>query len=206
MIRAYRTALESWPRMTQMLTTTAIVSAADVTAQRMEGVQSWDAARTGRLAFYGGCIVAPVFRVWFQLMHQHGPSNLLAKVACEQAIMSPTMITAAFTSNALLSGRSLDDALATVRERLFATWGNSMMWWGSIALVNYSFVPLQFRVLFLNFGSFGWNIHISRATTAAKEAREEADASAAAAGACVEEAGVAAAHGSGAASECEKKV
>lgn len=79
-------------------------------------------------------------------------------MACDQTIFAPTFIGVFLSSMALLEGASPEERLRTTyRQALLSNW----MVWPFVQLANFSLVPLQHRLLFVNVVSIGWNCWLS---------------------------------------------
>lgn len=156
-----------------------------------KGFEKHDLARTGRMALYGGsqsspqptlsCLVTPlrgfshltltlptvVFgpaaATWYKFLQQKvnlGTANrtILARVACDQLIFAPTFIGIFLSSMAVLEGTSPREKLAKSYKPALMT---NYLIWPFVQLVNFKFVPLQHRLLFVNLVSIGWNCYLS---------------------------------------------
>lgn len=95
----------------------------------------------------------------------------LARVACDQTLFAPVMIGVFLSSMATMEG-------ASPKERLARTWWPALqtnwMVWPFVQMINFTFLPLQHRVLFANVVSIGWNCYLSwvNSQTPATEVRE----------------------------------
>ena len=85
-------------------------------------------------------------------------AEVLARVACDQLAFAPVMIGVFLGSMATMEG-------ASAQERLEKTWWTALKtnWiiWPAVQMVNFTFTPLQHRVLFANIISIGWNCYLS---------------------------------------------
>ncbi|PHH86864.1 hypothetical protein CDD83_9646 [Cordyceps sp. RAO-2017] len=166
LFRWYNAKLAARPLLTQSVTTAVLFATGDITAQQLvekRGVQKHDLTRTGRMALYGGCVFGPVATTWFGFLARRiSLSNrrleTLARVACDQTLFAPVMIGVFLSSMATMEG-------ASPRERLEKTWWPALktnwMVWPFVQIVNFTFLPLQHRVLFANIISIGWNSYLS---------------------------------------------
>lgn len=88
--------------------------------------------------------------------------EMLARVAMDQTLFAPTMIAAFLSSMATMEGVS-------AKKRLDKSWWSALqtnwMVWPFVQSINFTFVPLQFRVLFANLVSIGWNCYLSWVNT-----------------------------------------
>lgn len=115
------------------------------------------------MALYGGCVFGPVATTWFgflarrvTLKNRH--VETLARVACDQTLFAPVMIGVFLGSMAKMEG-------ADPKERLEKAWWPTLqtnwMLWPFVQVINFTFLPLQYRLLFANIVSIGWNSYLS---------------------------------------------
>lgn len=166
LLRWYNGRLAARPLLTQSVTTAVLFATGDITAQQLveqRGLKNHDLTRTGRMALYGGCVFGPVATTWFGFLARNvnfanRRVETAARVFCDQAFFAPVMIGAFLSSMATMEG-------ASARERLEKTWWPALktnwMVWPFVQTVNFTFLPLQHRVLFANIVSIGWNSYLS---------------------------------------------
>lgn len=155
-----------------------------------KGLEKHDLARTGRMALYGGsrlsqsssaapsrprlhietgtdppspAIFGPAATTWFKFLQRNvnlrgTNSTILARVALDQGVFAPTFIGIFLGSMAVLEDTPPQDKLEkSYKAALLTNW----MIWPFVQVVNFKFVPLQHRVLFVNLISIGWNCYLS---------------------------------------------
>ncbi|PNY26574.1 Protein SYM1 [Tolypocladium capitatum] len=166
LFRWYNGRLAARPLLTQSITTAVLFATGDITAQQLvekRGLKGHDLTRTGRMALYGGCVFGPVATTWFGFLARRvnlkNPRlETLARVACDQTLFAPVMIGVFLGSMATMEGNS-------AKERLEKTWWPALrtnwMVWPFVQIINFTFLPLQHRVLFANVISIGWNSYLS---------------------------------------------
>jgi protein Mpv17 len=122
------------------------------------GFANQDWARTGRMAFYGGCIFGPAATTWFGFLQRKvvipGRPNLeiVARVALDQTVFASTNLFVFLSTMAVLEGTD-------PREKLKSTYATALqknwMVWPAVQFTNFKFVPLDQRVLVVNVISLG---------------------------------------------------
>ncbi|KAH6650955.1 hypothetical protein F5144DRAFT_69009 [Chaetomium tenue] len=166
MLRWYQARLAARPLLTQAITTSVLFAVGDITAQQLvdkKGVEKHDLARTGRMALYGGVVFGPAAATWFKFLSARvnlaSPNaTMLARVAVDQGVFAPTFIGVFLSSMAVLEGTSPAEKLQrSYSEALLTNW----MIWPFVQMVNFKFMPLQHRLLFVNVISIGWNCYLS---------------------------------------------
>ncbi|OAQ98812.1 hypothetical protein LLEC1_01923 [Akanthomyces lecanii] len=177
LLRWYNGRLAARPLLTQSITTAVLFATGDITAQQLvdqRGLEKHDFARTGRMALYGGesapvnnvaqkVVFGPAATTWFNFLARrvtftNKRVETLARVFIDQSVFAPTMIGVFLGSMATMEG-------ASPKERLQKTWWPALqtnwMVWPFVQTINFAFLPLQYRVLFANVISIGWNSYLS---------------------------------------------
>ncbi|KAK8196051.1 Protein required for ethanol metabolism [Zalaria obscura] len=166
-MRWYQLKLAQKPLLTQSVTTAVLFATGDVMAQQGvegRGLKQHDLARTGRMAFYGGCIFGPAATTWFGFLQRRvvfpGRPNLeiLARVGLDQGVFASCNLFCFLSSMALMEGTSPQKKLeSTYTQALSKNW----MVWPWVQMANFKFTPLEHRVLVVNVISLGWNCYLS---------------------------------------------
>lgn len=108
-------------------------------------------------------IFGPAATTWFRILQRNvnfrsNGATIAARVAADQLIFAPTFIGVFLSSMAVLEGGSPADKLS--KSYVPALTANYYIW-PLVQAVNFRFVPLQYRVLFVNVISIGWNCYLS---------------------------------------------
>ena len=152
--------------LTQSVTTAFLFAVGDVTAQQIVergGTSNHDVVRTARMALYGGTVFGPAAATWYGILQRHivlstPRKTMLARVAADQGIFAPVFIGVFLSSMAVLEGGSPKEKIE--KNYASALKANYMLW-PAAQMVNFSVVPLEHRVLFVNLVSIGWNSYLS---------------------------------------------
>ena len=108
-------------------------------------------------------VFGPAATKWFRFLQTKIvlPNKKLeigARVAVDQLVFAPTNLFVFLSTMAVLEGVSPQEKLArTYSGALTSNW----MVWPFVQVVNFSFVPLDYRVLFVNSLSVFWNCYLS---------------------------------------------
>ncbi|KAL5414292.1 Protein required for ethanol metabolism [Paraphaeosphaeria minitans] len=166
MFRWYQAKLKKAPLLTQSITTAVLFATGDVIAQQAverKGLDKHELARTGRMFAYGGIIFGPVATKWYTFLANRvslSTTNrtIAARVAADQFVFAPINMTCFLSSMAYFEGSS-------VKDKLNKAWvpgmTNNFLLWPWVQAVNFKFVPLEHRVLVVNFVALGWNCYLS---------------------------------------------
>ena len=169
--------------LTQSVTTAVLFATGDIMAQQAvekKGVAKHDFPRTGRMILYGGgmfsprtsrsplltqskAIFGPAATAWFRVLQtkvkfQNKKLEIGARVAVDQLVFAPTNLFVFLSTMSILEGVSPREKLA--RTYSTALQGNWMVW-PFVQVVNFSYVPVDYRVLFVNGLSIFWNCYLS---------------------------------------------
>ncbi|KAF2201619.1 hypothetical protein GQ43DRAFT_486845 [Delitschia confertaspora ATCC 74209] len=165
MFRWYQAKLRSSPLLTQSATTAVLFATGDVLAQQgveRVGVEKHDYIRTARMGLYGGAVFGPVVTTWYKQLQKISLSTtnrtILARVACDQLIFTPIHMGVFLSTMSVLEGSSAREKLSKAYQPALV---NNWLLWPWVQLVNFRWVPLEHRVLLVNFVSLGWNCYLS---------------------------------------------
>lgn len=191
----YDDCLRRQPLLTKCVTSAVLFGVGDRLAQHLEGRQALQAdredqslastaddrgsiddangssyVRTTRMMTWGGLGFAPIAHTWYNFIERLAPGStpraVVAKIAMDQIFFAPAISTTFFTATQSLEGKSLGEALAVAREKVPPTLKVNYMVWPLVHLFTFKFVPLQYRILYINFVSIGWSTFLSQMTNA----------------------------------------
>jgi len=177
----YRRQLRARPLLTKSLTAAAVAAASDALAQAVSASSSsfsaasaswrprYDLVRTLKMALLGLVWGGPSAHFWQAWLHRALPppaagsgqaaalANALAKVAVDQLTYGPlcNLVFMAYTSPD--KGR----VAARLRRDFAGVQLRGWRVWPLAGLLNYRFVPLEHRVLFVNVVALGWSTYLN---------------------------------------------
>ncbi|KAF2470982.1 uncharacterized protein BDR25DRAFT_224054, partial [Lindgomyces ingoldianus] len=162
----YQAKLKSAPLLTQSITTAILFATGDVMAQQgveKVGLDNHNFARTGRMALYGGAFFGPAATTWYGFLQRRinlssTNTTILARVGCDQFIFAPINMGIFLSSMAYLEG---SDPKAKLQKAYKPGMINNFLLWPWVQAVNFKYVPLEHRVLVVNFVALGWNCYLS---------------------------------------------
>lgn len=174
----YLLQLNRKPLQTKAITSACIAGLSDVIAQNIisGGYKNW--RRTLAIAVYGLVWNGPSAHYWQKFIEWlfKGKSDLntvLKKVVFDQCTYGP-VCNVLFMSFAtlVLEGKSLSYLGSKIKSDYPNVQLNGWKLWPLAALINYKFVPIQFRVLFVNVVALIWSIFLllrARGATTSKK-------------------------------------
>ncbi|OWF49312.1 protein SYM1-like isoform X2 [Mizuhopecten yessoensis] len=174
-LRLYLRVLEKFPVATMSVTTGTLMAAGDSIAQiAVEKTQKpYDYGRTGRFLGFGLFIGGPMFRLWYLGLDKAfkgtrlGPLKMLA---CDQLLWAPSFLTFFLGTMGTLRGDSTQQIKDKISNDIWPVLKTNWKIWPAVQLVNFYLVPLQHRVLVVNFVALGWNTYMAWVSEADSEA------------------------------------
>uniref|UniRef100_A0A914H0K2 Mitochondrial inner membrane protein Mpv17 n=1 Tax=Globodera rostochiensis TaxID=31243 RepID=A0A914H0K2_GLORO len=119
--------------------------------------------------------LAPIQFHWFRFMDRRiggskntGPAGNkmsvrtgLKRVLADQSIIAPTLTAAFLFCVNFLDSFSAQSAVQRTKRIYFDVLVNNYKFWPFVQMINLTVIPLQFRVVFVQFFSIFWNIFLS---------------------------------------------
>ena len=170
---AYDRALTAAPLRTKLVTGLSIsiigdrcaqviahshVSAQESPNRFLQLPPSWDNTRTVRQSSWSA-VALPIMHFWYQLVSKIQP--LWLRVALDQFIYSPPLIAAYFSYLGTLRGHSWQTVQEEVSKKIGPTMLVNWAVWIPACAINFSMVPLHYRVLVANCVGFCYGIFLS---------------------------------------------
>jgi hypothetical protein len=115
-------------------------------------------------------VITPLAHTWHKNldgMCAHlptGPRKTVIMTLLDQSLFNPTINACFLTVNSIIDGFSSEEIARRLRTLLPGIVASSLKVWGTLAIVNYSSVPVQFRVLTGNLVGFFWTIWLLLST------------------------------------------
>ncbi|KAJ1734605.1 hypothetical protein LPJ61_000987 [Coemansia biformis] len=178
LVKLWNRCAERRPLLTLSLTNGAMAGVGDAIAQRLAPAPApaYDPWRTARFVTYG-CLFGPVAFRWYSLLDRKFPlpaataaaatARALAigkRVAADQVAFAPVAVAAFFAVMGALEQRTPAEIGASFREKYPAALAGNYVLWPAAQLVNFSLVPLVYRVPFSSLVSIVWNTYLSTVT------------------------------------------
>ena len=163
------------PLATASCTGAMVMSAGDVAAQRIAGLEKIDVQRNLVSTAYNAA-ASPVFYRWYRLMDYLSPGTkfLIPKVVLSQLITTgannPCYLTFCNHAEALLSSQHMGSVdwhevrartVAQLATELPNLYGLSMLFWLPVTSVNFAYVPDHLKILWVSSCSVLWGSFVS---------------------------------------------
>ncbi|PIK33335.1 hypothetical protein BSL78_29852 [Apostichopus japonicus] len=134
-----------------------VLGVGDVLAQQLvekKGLDGHNYARTARQSVFGVIFVGPVVITWYKLLERiykgRGKLAPLCKVATDQALFAPFIVSCFISYVAFGNGRTVPE----VKSQLKAVFP-------PVQLFNFYILPLYYRPVVINIVSVFWNTYLS---------------------------------------------
>ncbi|KAL8558247.1 hypothetical protein ACOMHN_040945 [Nucella lapillus] len=168
--RGYLRVLSKYPLTTMCSTTGTLMAAGDGISQMcIEGksVRDYQLKRSGRFFVLGFVALGPMLRFWYLALDKMYAGTKLAPlkmVVTDQTLGAPAILFTFVAGLGILKGESKKQIMETIRRDYIMILINNYKVWPAAQAINFFFMPLQHRVLFVNFVALGWNTYLAWVT------------------------------------------
>jgi len=126
----------------------------------------FDFERSSHLAVVGLIYSGPISHFWYRVLEsivtlKHRWLNVVCKMFLDAVLFSPIAVGGYFSLRSALEGKDLDGILFKLQLKWMDAVTASWTFWPAANIINFSIVPVPFRVLYNNVLSFGWNAFMS---------------------------------------------
>ncbi|XP_064404738.1 uncharacterized protein LOC135349981 [Halichondria panicea] len=166
----YNKQLKRAPLVTKSITSGILFGSGDVIAQVVVGNDRFDIARFGRAWIFGTFLLGPLSHLHFNFLEWlvvrklalQGNSMSLAKMFVDQFTYWAAGINTIYLFTLpKLEGRSVEDSVANVKERLWDVLKANWMVWPVAQFVNFRFIPVPHQLNFVLIVSLFWATYLS---------------------------------------------
>ncbi|XP_056644373.1 mpv17-like protein 2 [Diorhabda sublineata] len=137
-----------------------------------EDLDELNLRRTKNLAITG-LPIGLVCHFWYKYLDKFLPGYTLRvvtkKVIADQCIASPLCIATFFLSMQYLEGKSKSEFIEEAKEKSVKLYAADWMIWPPAQFINFYLLPYQYRILFDNMVSLGFDVYTSRVKHLTKE-------------------------------------
>ena len=145
----------------------------DTTTSKRRSLQTLDVNRVVQVAITGFFWSGPVTHVWYSLLEQiyaflaqifdiqNAGIGLIVKLFLDAALFSPTVVAGYFIVRSLLEGSGVAGAREKLQTKFKPTLFGAWKFWPLVNSINFWFVPLPYRVLYMNVLSLLWSGYLT---------------------------------------------
>ncbi|XP_076758018.1 mpv17-like protein 2 isoform X1 [Xylocopa sonorina] len=123
-----------------------------------------DYVRTKNMTIVG--LAQGPFHHWFYMILDRvipgrNAVSVVKKTCVDQTIASPICLGMFFVGLGLLENRTVEEIREEVKTKLYDTWRVDCCFWPPTQCVNFLFIPLRYRVLYINFMTMIYDVFLS---------------------------------------------
>ncbi|PXF47874.1 PXMP2/4 family protein 2 [Gracilariopsis chorda] len=175
----YAGALVRTPLRTKAITTSALAFIGDLLAQKLsqadEKEYSWDKRRSLSISLWGLVFMGPVLHYWYLTLdrlfrHKYA---IFTKLLSDQLVFAPCFNAAFMLGIGALEGNSLKDIADNIKAKLWPVMKANWTLWPAAQVVNFSIVPKDFQVIYVNCVALIWNVIFTYISHSANEEVEK---------------------------------
>ena len=138
---------------------------ANVIQQTCFQKKALDLKEVTRFSLYGGLFAGPVIHNWVRFMSRMIPRTTLPyvmlKVMIDQLCLGPVLLSAFLIILTAMEGRTTEEIARQWKEKFLPTFSTAVTVWPVIMAVNYKFVPLKLRSVYIAVCNFFWIIFLA---------------------------------------------
>lgn len=155
----YEKCIVKHPIKTASISGFTISMMGDIVCQNITNYGNFDYIRTIRYASIG-IFMTPQVLYWYRFIDRYLKSTKF-KVLNDQLFFSPYDIILTFSINTLLIGGNYLDIKDKIYNDFPQTYFGNILFWSTFLTINFKYIPLNYRLIFSNCGSFIYNIYLS---------------------------------------------
>lgn len=133
-------------------------------ARGVNATPGYDWRRTGRLFLVGLSQGPPhhIFYIWLdKVLPQKNAKTVFKKIMADQIVAAPFFAVTFFLGAGLLEGKTLKGAWLEFKEKFPAVYAFDWCIWPPTQTINFYFVPIRYRVLYINGVTVIWDVFLS---------------------------------------------
>ncbi|CAD5235427.1 unnamed protein product [Bursaphelenchus xylophilus] len=168
MLSAYLRLMARRPLATQIVSAGVIGVAGDAVCQlaiERKPLKQYDYGRGARFFIMPAFWMAPILNRWFRVLEMIGGKGAIFKrLAVDQILFSPCFGASILMVLGIMEGATPQQAFDSMKKIIWDIYVTSLQFWPAVQLINLNFVPLNYRVVFVQLASLIWNSYISYKT------------------------------------------
>eukprot|EP00918_Siedleckia_nematoides_P051316 GHVU01112303.1.p1 GENE.GHVU01112303.1~~GHVU01112303.1.p1 ORF type:complete len:186 (+),score=19.24 GHVU01112303.1:140-697(+) len=168
LFRWYMKVLNKRPLVTQALSAGILMGMGDTIAQvavEKKGLKNYDVPRTTKFFLFGTIVLGPGLKAWYVLLDKlykgQGALTTIKKVATDQTILAPVLLCVVLGSINFWNTYSVQAVKAKLKQDYKEVLITNYKVWPAAQLINFYFVPLQLRVVYVQVIALFWNTYIA---------------------------------------------
>lgn len=148
-------------------------------------VEKYDSMRSFRAWIYGGIVFAPLGTKWYPYLDKlripgqktsttgNNWKSTAFRVGVDQLVFTPCAISLYFGIMGLMQQKTLTEIKKGWQENFVSTLLVNWTVWPTFQAVNFTLIPVGYRLLAVNVVSLGWNTFLSHKYSKTNEIKKE---------------------------------
>ena len=162
LFKIYSQAVAKHPYLTQCTTAGALTAIGDCLAQNLfPSSPTYDYKRTLKFAAIGTFYFGPICTGWLRFLSRKLENKPLAMVAVDQVLAAPFITVGFLAIFSKMNGLSNSESVECIKNEFFGIQSRAFPFWCSVQFINFKYLPLAYRVLFIQGASIVWNTWLS---------------------------------------------
>jgi hypothetical protein len=163
---SYRKLVASNPVASQVVMTASLFWLGDVVAQKLIEQRRFDWHRSLRITSFGFVVAGPMLSTWYTFLNgqftgQSALRQTVSRTFVDQFLFTPVFITTFFSVNGILDGKSSEQIQSKLNADFKSTLVANWKLWIPVQVLNFTFIPPDLRLLFVNSVATIWNSFLS---------------------------------------------
>jgi protein Mpv17 len=164
-LRYYRRLLMKYPYTMQSVQTGALLCIGDGLSQTLEGIKPYNKLRNLRFTSLGA-VIGPTVHAWYKFLDKKihkevGWRRGIIKVFFDQLIFAPLSLLVFISVISLMEGMDHQQIQEKLNTHYFDILIANYKVWPAVQFFNFTVIPLNYRVLFVQSLSIIWNTYLS---------------------------------------------
>mmetsp|Transcript_19686 Transcript_19686/g.36222 ORF Transcript_19686/g.36222 Transcript_19686/m.36222 type:complete len:178 (-) Transcript_19686:500-1033(-) len=169
LLSRYHKLLVERPLLTKSVTTGTLFVVGDCLSQYIEGrskPKPYSLKRSVVMGSYGLLIGGPSLHFWYakilaNAFPKPGLQFTAVKIALDQTVFTGAFLAIFFYYHSRMHGRTHEQGVAKIRRDIWPTIQANWLVWIPVQIANFTFVPVLYQVLVVNFVGLLWNTFLS---------------------------------------------
>lgn len=173
-VRAYSNLSAKKPIQTAIVSTTVLSFVGDIITQNIEHKYinkssfssfNWNYKRSIKFGIVG-CFLGPQLSLWYKYLSTSifpGETFIIAikRMIIDQSLFAPYATAYFLTFSTLLDTGNINDIKNRLKSSWFKAYKVNLTVWPAAQIINFCWIPLQYRVLWANLIALWWNSYLS---------------------------------------------
>ncbi|XP_065207187.1 protein Mpv17 [Planococcus citri] len=165
--RYYQKLLHDRPYVVQSVQTVTLMSIGDIISQSCVEKKGFSQINYYRVAKFGsvGLVLGPALTSWYRFLDKLQFKSLkfvlVRKIAMDQMIFAPFAVGSITSLVSFFDGQTTQEVKQRLQADFFTILLNNYKLWPFVQYVNFSLVPLDYRVLVTQCVGVAWNTYLA---------------------------------------------